>query len=934
VSDGTDQQFLQSVFLMEAWDTLASIEDGLAALMRSPEATASVAEMRLVTHRLRGSAALNGLPHLAALAATMEETVEHLAAARPGTGGRDVEALCAMAVVLKAALDTIGTTGAEDGEAIATALARHAPSSAQMAATETGRKLAELDTFFSERMDVLEYFVPEAVEHLESMAQSLLGLERDGSTDSAIATLFRAVHTLKGAAYTVGCGMIGDLAHRIEDMLGDVRDGHRTFTRTAIETVFAGMDALRLLVRSAEDPVEGRGAAYDRALALLVALPALEAEATGEPAPEVARELATRVTGLGESTVVAHRAEAARPIRPSIRVNLDRLDSLMSLVGELVIARSRLERHLVQLEQAGDLLSFTQSRMTQTVAEFESKYASRQVPAAEEAARPGDGAAVPLGDVFAELEFDRYDDFNLLARRVGEISSDLTEIQLQLNGLVRVVRDDAGSVQRLSGELRGHVTRARLVPIGRLFARFARQVREGARSAGKTVVLEVRGETVEMDTAIVQQMVGPLLHLVRNAINHGIETEEERRRLGKSSHATIHLGAAHTGGSIYLEVVDDGRGIDIEAVAEAALRAGFITPESLARLGEREVLDLIFLPGLTTAPAVTAEAGRGVGMDVVRTNVSRLGGEIEVQTAMGRGTRFRIKLPLTIAISDVLKVRVGSEVLAVPVSAVRSMVQVSPDEIRSVGGVETVEVEGQDVDLVWLDRLLGLGSRLPGALVSIVVLRTGRKLLAAAVDELLAREEIVVKGLGPFLQGFGPFSGASVVGDGGVMLLLDPLSLLEMSAVAALEPEPAIESGGRHALAGPTSDDRPCVLLVDDSVSVRKFVGGMLERAGFRVAAARDGADALEQLAELPVSVVVTDLEMPRVNGYELIRDLSREPATRDLPIVVLTTRAGAKHVSLARELGVEHYVAKPVDEASFVQLIGSLAGTAPARVA
>ncbi|PYM96344.1 MAG: hypothetical protein DME04_02055 [Candidatus Rokuibacteriota bacterium] len=934
MSDGTDQQFLQSVFLMEAWDTLASIEEGLAALTRSPEATASVEQLRLVTHRLRGSAALNGLPQLAALAAAMEETVERLAVARPGTGGRDVEALCAMAVVLKAALDTIGTTGTEDAEAIATALARHAPSSTPGASSETTRKLAELDTFFGERMDVLEYFVPEAVEHLESMAQSLMALERDGSTDTEIATLFRAVHTLKGAAYTVGCGIIGDLAHRIEDMLGEVREGRRTLTRPAIETVFAGMDALRVLVRSAEDPVEGRAAAYDRALALLASLPAVEAEGAGEPAREVARELATRVSGVGESTAVAHRAEVARPIRPSIRVNLDRLDSLMSLVGELVIARSRLERHLGQLEQAGDLLSFTQSRMTQTVAEFESKYASRQVPPAEEAGRPSDGAAVPLGDVFTELEFDRYDDFNLLARRVGEISSDLTEIQLQLHGLVRVVREDAGSVQRLSGELRGHVTRARLVPIGRLFARFARQVREGARSAGKTVVLEVRGETVEMDTAIVQQMVGPLLHLVRNAINHGIETEAERRRLGKSSHGTIHLGAAHTGGSIYLEVVDDGRGIDITAVAQAARRGGFVTPESLARLGEREVLDLIFLPGLTTASAVTAEAGRGVGMDVVRTNVSRLGGEIEVQTAVGRGTRFRIKLPLTIAISDVLKVRVGSEILAVPVSAVRSMIEVSPEEIRSASGMETVEVEGQEVDLVRLDRLLGLGSRPSGALVSIVVLRTGRKLLAAAVDELLAKEEIVVKGLGGFLQGFGPFSGASVVGDGGVMLLLDPLSLLEMSAAATLEPTPALESGGRPAVAASASDGRPCVLLVDDSVSVRKFVGGMLERAGFRVAAARDGADALEQLAEQPVSVVVTDLEMPRVNGYELIRDLSREPATRDLPVVVLTTRAGAKHVSLARELGVEHYVAKPVDEASFVQLIESLAGTAPARVA
>src|SRR3989449_7533384 len=261
---------------MEAWDTLASIEDGLAALMRSPEATPSVAEMRLVTHRLRGSAALNGLPQLAALAAAMEDTVERLAAARPGTGGRDVEALCAMAVVLKAALDGIGSTGAEDAEAIARALARHAPSSALGPASETTRRLAELDTFFGERMDVLEYFVAEAVEHLESMAQSLLALEGDGSTDSEIATLFRAVHTLKGAAYTVGCGIIGDLAHRIEDMLGEVRDAHRALTRPAIETVFAGMDALRVLVRSAEDPVEGRAAAYDRAMALLAALPAIE----------------------------------------------------------------------------------------------------------------------------------------------------------------------------------------------------------------------------------------------------------------------------------------------------------------------------------------------------------------------------------------------------------------------------------------------------------------------------------------------------------------------------------------------------------------------------------------------------------------------------------------------------------------------------------
>src|SRR5207249_9910548 len=439
-------------------------------------------------------------------------------------------------------LDVIGETGVEDAEAIAESLAGLAPSSPQAPADETARRLAELDHFFADQSDVLEYFVPEAIEHLEAMAHSLVALEGEGSTESEIAALFRAVHTLKGAAYTVGCGMIGDLAHRVEDMLGEIREQQRPLDRAAIETVFAGLDALRLLVRSGEDRADTRAAAYERAMALLDALPAIGPVASSPSAEDVAAETAEAPATASaavpsppavaetppplepvvaaESVVPAaeHAAPAAeraargdrsrssrdavaRRVRPSIRVSLDRLDALMNLVGELVITRSRLERHLTQLEQAGELLSFTQSRMTQTVAEFESKYANRALLPDEVA---GYGApalsaasAGPLADVFAELEFDRYDDFNLLARRVGEISSDLTEIQLQLAGLVRVVREDAGGVQRLSGELRGQITRASLVPIGRLFARFARQVREGARAAGKTVVLEVRGETVE-----------------------------------------------------------------------------------------------------------------------------------------------------------------------------------------------------------------------------------------------------------------------------------------------------------------------------------------------------------------------------------------------------------------------------------------------------
>jgi len=968
VADG-DRQFLLSVFLMEAWDTLAAVEDGLATLRHSPDTKAVTEHLAVVTHRLRGSAALSGFPRLAGLAAAMEEAVERVAAAPPGADRRSFGALGDMVFWLKTALDVIGETGVEDAEAIAESLAGLAPSSPQAPADETARRLAELDHFFADQSDVLEYFVPEAIEHLEAMAHSLVALEGEGSTESEIAALFRAVHTLKGAAYTVGCGMIGDLAHRVEDMLGEIREQQRPLDRAAIETVFAGLDALRLLVRSGEDRADTRAAAYERAMALLDALPAIGPVASSPSAEDVAAETAEAPATASaavpsppavaetppplepvvaaESVVPAaeHAAPAAeraargdrsrssrdavaRRVRPSIRVSLDRLDALMNLVGELVITRSRLERHLVQLEQAGELLSFTQSRMTQTVAEFESKYADRMVPPA----RPhGGGAhepgASPLGGFFDELEFDRYDDFNLLARRVGEISSDLTEIQHELTGLVRVVREDAGGVQRLSGELRGQITRARMVPVGRLFAPFVRMVRDGARAAGKSVVLEVRGETVEMDTTIVELMADPLIHLVRNAIAHGIEPEEERRRQGKPPQGTIHLGAAHKGGSIYIEVADDGRGIDVEAVGEAARRGGFVTAEALARLGERDILDLIFLPGLTTATSVTTAAGRGVGMDVVRANVSRLGGEIEVQTEPGRGTRFRIRLPLTVAISDALMVHVGPQTLAIPVPAVKGVINVRPEEVRSVDGVESVEIEGESVDLVRLDRVLQLPPCDADGPLAIVALRTGRKTLAVVVEEFLSKEEIVVKNLGAFLQGIGPFSGATVTGQGRVVLLLDSLKLLEMRAAA---PEPLRREP--EAVVAPAAEAKRRVLLVDDSVSVRKFVGGMLERAGFHVVAARDGAEALQQLAEQPVDVIVTDLEMPRLNGYELIRDLHREPTTCDLPVVVLTTRTSAKHVNLARELGVEHYVAKPVDEASFVQLIESLAAATPAR--
>ena len=922
-----DRQFLVSVFLMEAWDTLAEIEEHAAALV----ADGRVEPLLVLTHRLKGAAALNGFSGVAALASAMEAIVEKAASAPAEDRHRAATTLDDLITNIKAALDAIAAGGDEDTAALIGRATSLAPAPEIPA---KGPRLGELARFFAENPDVLEYFGPEAAEHLDAMTASLLKLERAGASDGELAALFRAVHTLKGAAYTVGCRVIGDLAHRIEDLLGAVRESQMEMTPAVIEAVFAGTDALRGMLASVEGAPADLDLLIEQAKRLLDALP-IPTEATVAPTPAAGLPSLPLTPAPAEAatTVEEEPAEPRAIIRPSIRVNLDRLDALMNLVGELVIARSRLERRLSQFEHVNELLVFSQSRMTSVVRDFERKYLDPRiddfgVAGGPPGREPHRAEAAPAGSFpahihgFDELEFDRYDDFNILARSIGEISSDVSEIEGQLAAVVRGVRDDTAQVQRLTGDLRRQITRARMIPVGRLFTRLSRQVRETARAAGKTVTLELSGETVELDNTIIEQIADPLLHLIQNAITHGVEPEDERLGQGKPPAGTVRVRAYHKSGAVYVEVADDGRGIDVDLLRTSAIDRGFVGAEAAWSMGRRELLDLIFLPGFSTAASVTTAAGRGVGMDVVRTNVTRLGGDIDVETEVGTGTRFTIKLPLTIAIADAFLVEAGGEVLAVPVSAVQLVMRVRPDDVRAIGDGKTVVVEGHPVDFIRLPDVLGLPRGSDATSAPVLVLRAGRKQLAVAVDQLLGKEEIVIKSLGAFLEGVGPYSGATISGEGRVILLLDAARLADHSAGAATTTE-AIAPSARPA------DDGRRVLLVDDSISIRKFVGQMLERGGFSVVTANDGVEALQRLGERDVDVIVTDLEMPRLNGYELIRDIRRRPATRDVPVVVLTTRAGEKHAALARELGVSHYVTKPVDESSFVRLVDGLVRSA-----
>jgi chemosensory pili system protein ChpA (sensor histidine kinase/response regulator) len=804
MAEPAEQEFLRSIFLMEAWDTVAALDRAAVTLGRA----GGVDELFVVTHRLKGAASLHGFSKIAALAAELEEAL----GARPP----DAHKLSVLAGHLRHALDAVadGATSpagagagaapagrelprsdieilrqADTREPLRPAEAAPAPAPASPGVPTAGSPRAaaaagasrtsadplrkELETFFAGNADVLAYFLPEATEHLEGVAAALSALER-GPDAAELARLFRAVHTLKGAAYVVGCVRVGEVAHRMEDVLVAAREGSRPLTPAAVEILFAADGALRLMLGLAPDPrasvtevVAGVRARLD---ALLAGAPVPAATPGPEPvAAPPALAMPSPLAALASAPRPSPaRVEPRRPPRQTIRVNLERLDSLMDLVGEMVIGRERVDRRLDEVDRLSAALLTSRARLAQYVADYERREFDPRpsMPVAKPAAAPTVGRSV--AELFAELEFDRYDDTGIFARTVAEIAADIAELQSELTAVSRALRDDIAHVHRITGALRSEIGRARLVPIGSLFGRFVRQGQEAARAARKTVRFETRGEAVELDTSIIEQIVDPLLHLVQNTIAHGIETPEERQACGKDATGMVTLSAAHEGGAVLVEVADDGRGIDPARLRRRAVEQGFVPAD--AELDDNAALDLVFLPGFSTASAVTTAAGRGVGLDVVRTNVRRLNGEVEVRSVVGEGTRFTLRLPLTLLVSEALMITVGDERMAVPLNAAQLVTEVRPDDVRPGPRGEAIVVGDDLVDLVPLSSILGL-ERLPRRpRRPVIVVRGAGRTLAVEVDEILHKQEIVVKPLGAFLQGVGPYGGAGVGADGRVTL--------------------------------------------------------------------------------------------------------------------------------------------------------------------
>jgi chemosensory pili system protein ChpA (sensor histidine kinase/response regulator) len=610
-----------------------------------------------------------------------------------------------------------------------------------------------------------------------------------------------------------------------------------------------------------------------------------------------------------------------------VRVRAALLDRLASQAGEVSIRRARMENELAQMKNALSELDDNLERLRTQLRELELQ-AEAQISSRQEAARS-------LGSDFDPLEFDRYTRFQEVTRMLAESVNDVATVQRSLQRNVAAGEDELAAQSRLTRELQDDLLSSRMVEFESIAERLHRVVRQAGRESGKQVQLDIAGHGIELDRGVLERLIGAFEHLLRNAVVHGIETPEARKAAGKPEQGTIRIALSQEGNQVLIGFKDDGAGLNLARIREKALAQGLLQAGQTP--GDNELMQLIFQPGFSTASQVTEMAGRGVGMDVVRAEVTTLGGYVLTRSTAGLGTEFDLRVPLTTALTQVVLLRVGELQVAVPASLVDSVLRLpnadlvaAYDSGRLKAGLGAKAVE---VPIYWLGGLLAHNDhpQLHGKHAAVVLVHSGPDRIAIHVDEVVGNQEVVVKNLGPQLIHVPGLAGISLLASGSVALIYNPVALAERYGAAAVS---RARLGGVPIVAAPV-DQRPLaplIMVVDDSLTVRRVSQRFLEREGLRVQLAKDGLDAMEQLAreELP-DLILSDIEMPRMDGFDLVRNIRADARLKKLPVVMITSRIAEKHRDYAAQLGVQGYLGKPYDEETLLRLIRQHTATAPA---
>jgi chemosensory pili system protein ChpA (sensor histidine kinase/response regulator) len=978
------------LFLQEASEHLQYLREYVGVLQEVAPRREDLERLYIAAHTLKGTSASYGFPRFSEVAGKLAHVFQYALNAPLGDDlhGPLTEFLSDGISLLETSLIEISDTGQENREDISAFKERYrfafppeppplnlsitephaqepttsfASAALDSSPAQTGATGSYFDALPSDDDvpdEILEFFQPEAEEHLQIVSDCLLSLEGNNNPEE-INRLFRAIHTVKGSAAQVGLRRLGSIAHRVEDLIGRLRDNELEPSPDIVDICLESVDVLRkTLRREWPGEVEMR-AGVDSLLGRIAQYAPPESE-EHDPVTETgsidAQPAAVHAGAEKASSKSAPQAQKLAAATKSVRIALGRLDRMMNTVGELVISRTKMVGRVAELEKMVDTLSFSKERLQGKVNEFQEKYeynrlrsqigmpwANNQRQRMLTSAAAGETGFL---DEFSELEMDRYDDFNILSRSMTEISADVNEVLTQLEGYINRVEGDIDEFTKLAHHLQDEITAARMVPIGTLYSLLSRAVRDAAKSAKKNVELDFSGSETELDNNIIQQISDPLVHLVRNSVAHGIEAPADRLAVGKAEQGHVILRAYHRGNHIYIEIEDDGRGIDYPRVRQAAIDCGLVSTETADRLTERDLREMLFHPGFSTAAVKTELAGRGVGLDVVRSNLNALNGEIEIQSETGQGTKFTLKVPLTLIISPALFVRCGSNHFALPLAVVEEIRRLRADEIEDVGGKLLTKVRDIVTEVVRLDSYLGLPPLEPvNGYFRMVVANAGSRQIGLVVEEVLGKDEIVIKNLGEYLRRVKLFPGTTIAPDGSLILLIDLNRMVanepnERRAVQASASAARVFAPGSAAVARgtiPTEaidrvDQERVIVVADDSISVRKFVARMLEKNGYRAKLAADGLEAAEIISQIGCHLVITDLEMPRMTGYELMAQLRQSPTTKRIPVLVVTSRAGAKHRDRAMKEGASAFLTKPVQEDQLLAAIEQLIGTEAAR--
>ena len=768
-------------------------------------------------------------------------------------------------------------------------------------------------------------FREEADDHLHQIYESLSRLGQSSNDQEIVATIRRSAHTLKGAAGAVGMEAVTRLSHRMEDLLDQMADVTEPVSDNRRQLLLQTTDLLQDLV--AGEIIENESLPYriqnvyqqfDSEIGAVTENAENLFDPTSSAIPPVASNEATE-SEADSPTELAARA----PITESqfIRVPLQRLDELVGTVGEMIVNRSAMSQRLSEVHARVASTFSILERMQLTSFELQSNHNLELFQphvADTNTGFEGNSMSGLSGGVS-----DRDSDFQLLAQMLSEGCNDIELISREMRNLKTEIEGLLRRQDRFNREAQTALSRIRMVPISSIVSKLQRTTRTVSGKLKKSIELVVKGDHTELDKTVVDQMIAPLQHLIRNAIDHGIESPGDREAIGKPKHSQLVLEALYQGTQVTLRLSDDGRGINFDRLRAKAIEFGKLLP------GEAQTHDekcrLLFLPGITTAKNLTDVSGRGVGMDIVREAVERLNGNIRVQSEMGKGTTFTIQLPISVGVTQVLMVEAANHKFAIPMQAIDKITRLNISSIHESGNKTTVQIDGETMELRDLANHLELPTRRyinPTEAPLTVVLQGGADRSAVIVESISGSEEVVVKSLGSHLQQIPGLLGATIEGDGTVVPILDPMDIVGRAS----------DLGFAEGLA---HESKRCqepqqvfmAMVIDDSLSIRRATENLLQSAGWNVVLAKDGLDAIEKLDELETqpSIFLCDMEMPRMDGIELVRRLRKNPEFKKTPFVMITSRSAETHSAMALEAGVSHYLVKPYNDDDLLDLINEL---------